>query len=274
MSECIGNSFILNGDLVPTELFNNSMVYEGKSVYEVIRLVRGRPVFYTDHFERLMTSTKLQLKEMLAGSEELRRDIISLSKSEKKKETNLKIVFNYNKSDNYLLYLIESVYPTKEQYAKGVMGAFVFAERKEPESKIIRQKLRSEIYNKLLIEGAYEAVLVNKEGCITEGSRSNIFFIEGDQLYTAPDGSVLNGITRKHVLEICRENGISVKYTLINSGEISNYDNVFMTGTSPVVLPFQRIDKIYFRVDNPLIKQLRNMYLIRMEESIRLFNNH
>ena len=90
MSECIGNSFILNGDLQPTELFNNSMVYEGESIYEVIRLIKGRPVFLSDHFERLKTSAKLQQKEMLAGSDDLKRDILELVKSEKRREINLK----------------------------------------------------------------------------------------------------------------------------------------------------------------------------------------
>jgi branched-chain amino acid aminotransferase len=200
MSECTGNNFILNGELQPTELFNNSMVYEGESLYEVIRVIKGRPVFFADHIDRLKTSAALQKKEMLAGIDEIRRDILNLAKSEKRKETNLKIVFNYNKSGKYLIYLIQSVYPTAEQYIKGVKGSLFAAERNDPESKVIDHRLRSEIYNKLLIEGAYEALLVNKQNCITEGGRSNIFFIHDEKLITAPDAAVLNGVTRKQEL--------------------------------------------------------------------------
>ena len=47
-----------------------------------------------------------------------------------------------------------------------------------------------------------------KNNEITEGSRSNIFFLKDETLVTAPDNAVLNGITRKHILEICRENSI------------------------------------------------------------------
>ena len=273
MSECFGNSFILNGELQPAGLFNNSMVYEGDSIYEIIRMVKGIPVFFNDHIKRLETSAGLQKKRMLAGSDALRRDILAMVKSEKRKEINLKIVFNYYKSENYLVYLIESIYPSPELYNKGVKGVLFFAERKDPESKVINYKLRSEIYNKLLLDGAYEALLVNKKNCITEGSRSNIFFIKDEKLITAPDECVLSGITRKHILGICRGNGIDVKFTCVRSDEASEYQSVFMTGTSPGVLPFYCIDNIYFKVNHPLINQLRNLYLVRAEESTRQFAN-
>ncbi|MBA4322463.1 MAG: aminotransferase class IV [Odoribacter sp.] len=272
MSECSGNFFIQNGELLSSGLFINSLVYEGESIYEVLRLVKGKPVFFDDHFERLSTSASLQKKLMLADSETLKNDITALAKSEKKREVNIKIVFNYNISDNYLVYLIESVYPTREQYQKGVRGSLFFAERKDPESKVINHRLRSEIYRKLVLDGAYEALLVNKSNCITEGSRSNIFFIRGDTLFTAPEEAVLSGITRKYILKLCRENGIDVKFTCIKADKISDYDSVIMTGTSPVVLPFFCIDNTYFKVNHRLITLLRNMYLVRAEESIRRFS--
>jgi branched-chain amino acid aminotransferase len=274
MSECLSNSFILNGELQPVELFDNSLVYDGESIYEVIRMSKGKPFFFHDHIERLESSVALQKKKMLAGIDTLRQDVLALVKSEKRKDTNLKIVFNYNRSESYLLYFIEPVYPSAEQYRKGVSGSLFFAERKDPESKVINHRLRSEIYHKLILEGTYEALLVNKNNCITEGSRSNIFFIKNENLITAPDEAVLSGITRKYILEICKENGINVIFTSIKAARISDYDSAFMTGTSPVVLPFYSIDKVKFRVDHPLIVQLRNMYLIRAEESIRQFNNH
>ena len=273
MSECLGNNFVLNSELQPVELFDNSMVYEGESIYEVIRMVKGRPVFFHDHIERLVSSAAFQKRKMLTAIDTLKQDILALTKSEKRKDANLKIVFNYNKSTSYLMYFIEPVYPSAEQYNKGVKGAMFYAERKDPESKVINHRLRSEIYHKLILEGAYEALLVNKNNCITEGSRSNIFFLKDKSFFTAPDEAVLSGITRKYILEICRENGISVKFTFIKAAKISDYDSVLMTGTSPAVLPFYCIDKTYFRVNSPLITQLRNMYLIKAEESIRQFNN-
>jgi len=272
MNECFGAKFILNGELLEAGVFNNSMVYEGDSIYEVIRLVKGVPVFFHDHMERLNTSVKLLKKQHLADAFDLRKSIMGLVKSEGRKNTNLKIVFNYNNgSNNYLVYFIEPLYPSVDQYEKGVKGILYFAERKDPESKVINHKLRSSIYHKLIHEGGYEALLVNEDNLITEGSRSNIFFMTGDTLITAPDNVVLNGITRKYIIDICSENNIKVVFRCVSVEEVSGFEAVFMTGTSPKVLPFCCIDKFRFHVKDPLIEKLRQLYMVKVQNSIQLF---
>jgi branched-chain amino acid aminotransferase len=272
MNECSGNNFILNGEIQPTELFDNSLVYDGFSVYEVIKTIKGFPVFFRDHFERLRLSTHSQYKIMLADYDLVKRNITELLKSEKRKEINIKIVFNYNRSNSWLIYLIDSVYPTPEQFRSGVKGTLFNAERKDPASKVIDYKLRSAIYNKLVREGAYESLLVNSENCITEGSRSNIFFLKDNILFTAPDEAVLGGITRKQILDLCAKNQIKVILTSINVDKLPEFDCVFMTGTSPSVLPFSRIDNIVFNPTDKLITQLRELYFKRAEESVREFS--
>jgi branched-chain amino acid aminotransferase len=274
MNECNGKKFILNGNLQSSDSFDNSLVYEGDSVYEVIRMLKGYPVFFYDHMERLGSSVKLQRKKMLADTVTLKKDIITLKKWYKKKEINLKIVFNYNKgSENYLVYFIEPIYPSEEQYRKGVKGILFYAERKDPASKVINHKLRSSIFHKLILEGGYEALLVNEKGQITEGSRSNIFFLKGDTLVTAPDNTVLSGITRKHILDICRKNDIKVRLACVGADRITSFDAVFMTGTSPMVLPFYCIDDKFFNVRVPLIETLRKHYIERARRSIDDFRS-
>ena len=272
MNECYGKKFILNGNLQPAEMFDNSLVYEGDSVYEVLRTIKGTPIFYSDHMERLTSSVRLQKKELLVQIPALRKVIIELSRSDKIKESNLKIVFNYNQGvSNYLVYFINSVYPTDLQYKNGVKGILFSAERKDPESKVINHKLRSSIYHRLITDGSYEAILVNENDFITEGSRSNIFFLKGETLFTAPDNSVLNGITRKHVIEICNEINIKIEYSFIAVKDIEKYDGVFMTGTSPMILPFSHVDDKLFKVKFPLIERIRKLYIQRAEASLSQF---
>lgn len=272
MNECFGNKFILNGELQPADIFDNSMVYEGDSVYEVIRMIKGNPVFFNDHMERLSGSVRLQGKEMPADFPALRKAIITLTRSDRKKEANLKIVFNYNNGEkNYLVYYIEPIYPSADQYSDGVKGILFHAERKNPESKVINHKLRSAIYHRLILESAYEALLVNDHNLITEGSRSNIFFLKGETLVTAPDNIILNGITRKYILQICSLNKINVELRCVSIDEFSHFDSVFMTGTSPMVLPFCCIDNKSFNVELPLMERLRELYMEKAEESIRHF---
>lgn len=272
MNECYGKKFILNGVLVSSDSFDNSLVYEGDSIYEVIRMTKGSPVFFYDHMERLESSIRIRQKKTLVTVNNLRKDIIDLVKTEKRKDINLKIVFNYNQdSNNYLIYFIEPIYPSAEQYKKGVKGILFYAERKDPESKVINHKLRSSIYHKLILESGYEALLVNEENQITEGSRSNIFFLKGGTLTTAPDDKVLNGITRKYLLGICHDHKIKVNFMCVPVDSVQDYDAVFMTGTSPMVLQFYCIGDIYFNVRIALIDNLRRLYLEKAEESIQRF---
>jgi branched-chain amino acid aminotransferase len=274
VSECFGKYFIYNGELLFARRFDNSMVYEGESFYEVIRVIKGLPVFFTEHIDRLNKSVTLAGRKMVADMDILRNKVIEYSGAEKIDEINLKMVFNYKQDgSSYLLYYIEPIYPTAEQYRHGVKGILYPAERKDPEVKVIDNDLRSGIKHKLILEKGYEALLVNRNGCITEGSRSNIFFISGNRLSTAPDSCVLGGITRKYLIEICRENGIALDYICVNADEITDYESVVMTGTSPVVLPFNCIDDILFSVAHPLIAHLRSLYLKKVEESLKLFVN-
>jgi branched-chain amino acid aminotransferase len=279
MNECYGDNFMLNGELQPVALFDNSLVYEGESIYEVLRLVKGTPVFFNDHMERLTRSLRFQRKSTLADAKTIRKVIISLIRSDKKKEVNIKIVFNYNNgTGNWLIYYLESVYPTEEQYRHGVKGILFNAVRKDPESKVINHRLRTSIYQRLIMEKGYEALLVNEEQFITEGSRTNIFFIRGEVLYTAPENMILSGITRKHILAICAENGIKVELSCAKATEIGDYEAVFMTGTSPMLLPFHSVGQVRFNVGLPMMQTLRSLYLLRVAGSINSFrsesNNH
>ncbi|MFO7575894.1 MAG: aminotransferase class IV [Bacteroidales bacterium] len=272
MSECYGNYFVRNGELIPSCLFNNTDVYEGESVYEVLRMMGSGPLFFEDHMERMAMSVQYHDHKMLATPAEMASQIIMMRKSAGVKEANLKIVFNYKENENTcLLYFIEPLYPTHKQYREGVQTILYRAERENPEVKVINHRLRSSIYHRLIISNAYEALLVDSDGYVTEGSRSNIFFVKEGKLFTAPDEKVLGGITRKQVLDICRQNGIEVVMGSVHEDDIVNYESVFMTGTSPMVLPIKMIDEMRFRVDNPLVRSLLELYTIRVKESLAAF---
>jgi branched-chain amino acid aminotransferase len=125
----------------------------------------------------------------------------------------------------------------------------------------------------LIHESAYEAILVNEMDQITEGSRSNIFFVKNDKLITAPDNLILNGITRKYVIQICKENKIDVVFECVRASEIRNYDAAIMTGTSPMVLPYSCINEVSFSIKLPVIEILRSLYLQKAEDSTLQFRS-
>jgi hypothetical protein len=59
----------------------------------------------------------------------------------------------------------------------------------------------------------------------------------------------------------------------VKTSEIPEYDAIFMTGTSPIVLPFYCIENNFFRVKHQLIEKLRALYLKKAEESVSMFRS-
>ncbi|MFN8241828.1 MAG: aminotransferase class IV [Bacteroidales bacterium] len=270
MKECFGNFFILNGVIESTTSFNTPLVYEGESVYEVLRVSNGIPLFFNDHIDRLFSSARFQDMEILLSAREIKTSLNMLSAYTPLTEVNLKIVMNKTAGNlNWLMYFVKPSYPSEEEYENGVDAILFSAERINPESKIINNTLRSEIFRHLIEENAYEALLVDKSDCITEGSRSNVFFISDNCLFTTPGEMVLGGITRKYIIEICMKEGIPLRYERVKADKLDSFDSAVMTGTSPVVLPFRRIGDVHYNVKHPLIGFLRTRYMELAEKSMQ-----
>ena len=132
--------------------------------------------------------------------------------------------------------------------------------RENAEVKYINSGLR-EMTNKIIGEqGVHEVLLIDEENFITEGSRSNVFFIKDNTLFTAPLPHVLPGTSRKRVLIICQENNIRVEEKRVAYKDLSTYEAAFITGTSPLVLPILHIDNITFDPHHPLLVRVMEYY--------------
>ena len=95
-----------------------------------------------------------------------------MSCSERFDKVNIKIVYNFNEGVlTRLLYYSKPSYPDEALYRTGVKATLYMFERENPGAKILRNNLKRSISGILESKSAYEAVLVNKEGMITEGSR-------------------------------------------------------------------------------------------------------
>jgi len=89
---------------------------------------------------------------------------------------------------------------------------------------------------------AFEAILF-RDNFITEGSHTSFFAVKNNKIFTAPlSNYILNGITRKVVLELCRENKIDVSEEHINVNELKTFDEFFITGTTIEVTPITQVD--------------------------------
>lgn len=90
--------------------------------------------------------------------------------------------------------------------------------------------------------GAEEALLLDPEGYVAEGSGENVFLVRDGVLYTPELTSCLDGITRATVIELAQSEGLVVKEKRITRDEVYIADEAFFTGTAAEVLPIQSLD--------------------------------
>jgi len=90
--------------------------------------------------------------------------------------------------------------------------------------------------------GCPEALFVH-DGVITEGTRTNVFFVKNNEVYThAKTNRILAGVTRNTVVDLCRENGITVNEFPVSSDKLADMDEAFLSGTSEEVTPIVELD--------------------------------
>lgn len=247
--------------------FSESIFENGLSIYEVIRIFDGHPIFLQDNLIRLANSLKksnINIRvENLNIPDKLKRYIAL----EHMVEGNLKYVLHFTsgKTDEYIFRISHS-YPNAKDYQEGVSTITLQATRENPEVKYINADLRTLTNQLILDRQVYEILLVDNDGYITEGSKSNVFFIKQQILYTCPLEYVLPGTSRKRVFDLCLELQIPVVEKRIAKNSIEQYEAAFLTGTSPLILPINRIDKTIYKTDQPFLHHLMQKYFALLEK--------
>ena len=112
------------------------------------------------------------------------------------------------------------------------------------------------------LDGYDEALLLDVDGFVAEGSGENIFIIRNGKLYTPDLTSALEGITRDTILQLAAEIGLSVIEKRITRDEVYSADEAFFTGTAAEVTPIRELDRrsIGSGTAGPITKQLQKMY--------------
>ena len=111
-------------------------------------------------------------------------------------------------------------------------------------------------------KGADEALLLDKNGYISEGSGENIFSIKENILSTPKIDHCLNGITRQSVIKIALDLGLKVEEKDITYKELIQSDEVFFSGTAVVITPISKIDHVIIGSGSigPVTENLQNLY--------------
>ncbi len=249
----IGNSIIIDGKIEPAT--DQTPIGRDNEIYEVLRVENGCPLFLSDHIARWTSSLQSRNIPSPNWLNKLPELIDWLVLCNGNRDCDMRIV---STDDGHTQCgFVETIYPTKERYRLGVDCSLLHAERSCPQSKIFHSQMRQQAHEQQTQQKAYESLLVNTDGFITEGSRSNVFFILPDNtLLTAPDSAVLGGIVRKQILELCNVNNVNVKYSLLHTNELSEVVGAFLSSTPMRILPIRSVSNVTFKAPHPVCQKL------------------
>ena len=248
---------------------NNS---DSIQLYEVIRVIEGIPIFLEDHLDRLFESARLTVMNHLPDAVSLAAMIKNFITTQKKATGNIKLSFSFNDlsiAPKGEITFIPHSYPSQEEYSNGVKVGLLYADRPIPNAKIQNTDIRERANQAISANEVFEVLLIDSEGNVTEGSRSNVFFIKNGTLFSSPGDKILRGITWIKVLQICTTAGIQVIESAIPANKIDQYEAAFLTGTSPKLLPISSIDNLVYNTDHPLLTRLQEMYNQLIEDYLR-----
>ena len=260
----IGHYFSLNGKLLPVSEAKVSVdsvefVY-GYGVYETLKVRNGVLYFPELHAERLLSSAKVIGIEVSYSAEEIIAFIRTLAASVGQDSFNVKmLLMGKEKGSDLYVMALNPYYVTEKEYRDGVKVVTYSGERQFVEAKTLNMLMSYLAYKKAKEEGAYDALLVDREGFVCEGTRTNLFFTDGKKLFTPPLTDVLNGVTRITLFDALQVKGIVVEERRLPLRELGKYKGYFLTSTSSKVLPVSRIDGKMFEIP-PIVKDVMRIY--------------
>lgn len=252
------NGVITSPDEATVSVFDRGFLY-GDSVYEVVRTYDGVPFAVGPHLDRLRGSARQVHLDLPCTDEEFRADIDDILREAGNDESYVRLIvtrgagpidLHPGRAEDPLRILIAQplVVPTPEQWERGLAVAIVDRLRNDPDALDPAAKTGNYLNNVLAIveareRGADDAVLLNRNGRVTEGTTANVFIVKDDVVKTPPLRSgILGGITRSIVLDVLERAGRPGRETALRPEQLTGADEAFFTSTTRGVLPVTSVD--------------------------------
>ena len=276
-----------DGELVPwrdatTHVLTHTLHY-GMGVFEGVRAYetpKGTAIFrLQDHTDRLFNSAKILNMEIPFSKDEINQAQLDAVAKNKLASAYLRPMVFYGsegmglRADNLKVHVIVAAwtwgaYLGADNMERGIRIRTSSYTRHHVNVTMCRAKANGNYINSILAlreamdAGFEEALLLDNEGYVAEGSGENFFFVRDGVLYTPELTSCLEGITRDSILRIAADQGLTVKEKRITRDEVYVADEAFFTGTAAEVVPIRELDNrtIGSGTRGPITEKLQSIY--------------
>ena len=257
-----------NGELVEwrnatTHVLTHTLHY-GMGVFEGVRAyetANGPAIFrLQDHTDRLFRSAKILGMQLPFSKEQINQAHLDVVKANKLASCYFRPMAFYGsgklgvapKQDDVQVIVAAwpwGAYLGEEGLEKGIRVKTSSFTRHHVNITMCKAKANGNYMNSILAnneataDGYDEALLLDVDGFVAEGSGENIFIIRNGKMYTPDLTSALEGITRDTVVQIAGEMGLQVIEKRITRDEVYSADEAFFTGTAAEVTPIRELDR-------------------------------
>jgi branched-chain amino acid aminotransferase len=276
----------LNGEFVAWEdakvhVLTHALHY-GTGVFEGIRAYEtegGTAVFrHQDHLNRLENSAKLYYMDLPFTKEQIREATHELIARSGFKSCYIRPLvwrgygpMGLNPLENPVEAMVAvwewGAYLGEEGQQNGVRARVSSYRRISSDSLIPHAKASGQYLNSVLAKieslksGYEEAILLDDQGHVCEGSGENIFVVKNDVIHTPPQtAGILDGINRKTCMQIARDLGYELVERDVARAELALADEVFLTGTACELTPLREIDDIEIGPPGPITREIQRVF--------------
>lgn len=257
MKACWFNGELIDPDAARVSVFDHGLLY-GDGVFEGIRFYDGRPFRLQQHLQRLQRSARALHLDLPYSLDELARATEATAQATHETDGYLRLVVTRGEgalgidprscSRSTVFVLADRLQLVSDQALQAGASLIVAATRRlaadQLDSRIKSLNYLNQILGRLEANhaGADEAVMLNRDGFVCEGTADNLFIVVGGVLLTPPvlDGA-LDGITRQVVLELASAEGITWREQRLAVYDLLNADECFLTGTGAELIPVGQI---------------------------------
>jgi branched-chain amino acid aminotransferase len=252
----------IDGRFVPAEeasvsVFDHGLLY-GDGVFEGIRAYNGRVFRLKEHVSRLYDSAKAIMLSIPVSQDEMAEIILETLRKNNLKDAYIRPIVTRGRGDlgldplkcpipTIIVIAIEWGAMYGNLYEVGLTAITVTVRRNSPDSVPPNTKSLNYLNNIMAkiesnIKGGNEAVILDSNGRVSEGSGDNIFIVKEGRITTPYTINNLKGITRDAVMDLAQAKGIELMERDVGIFDLYTADEVFVTGTAAEVAPVTKVD--------------------------------